>query len=198
MSRSGAEGLGRASAHVDAVQMEWRARSRGSQSVRTIPTAIVATAATLIALGVRRDVTLREDSVVLPVTPEHALAQMRARFTSGPDVIAADADCLVRRFSGRAGPYSYRTVELVTFEPESITFEHLRGPFVTCHERFELSRTSLGARLTHSGSFRVRGGLWTLALAAGPIRRAFEEHVGEHLEHLRAELTRVARPLTDS
>lgn len=103
-------------------------------------------------------------------------------------MIAGDDRRVVRRFSGRAGRLTYATVEIVGFEADAITFEHLRGPFAACHERFDLTSTATGSRVTHSGTFTLRGGLWTWPFAVLVVRRAFERHVREHLVGLRGEL----------
>lgn len=145
-------------------------------------------ALTLGGIAIKPRVTLRQDQVVLAVPPDDVLVHLRERFSQGPGVVAADSNRVVRHFSGRAGPFPYRTVEIVSFEPGAITFEHLQGPFAACHERFDLTLTSTDTRLTHSGSFRLRGGIWTWPLAVGPIKRAFEDHVAEHLRRLRDEL----------
>jgi len=164
--------------------------------VRTLPTALTAVAATLVGLAVKPRVHLREDHVLFAAPPDTVLAHFRARFADDPEVIAADADRLVRRFQGRAGPFPYRTVEIVGFESGAVTFEHLRGPFATGHERFDLTPSGAGTRLTHRGTFRLKGGLWTWPLAVGPVRRAFEAHVLAHLQTLQAEwaVPRAAAP----
>ena len=69
-----------------------------------------------------------------------------------------------------------------------VTFEHLAGPFQSCHERFDLSATNTGSTVTHTGTFQLRGGIWTAALAVGPVKQAFEHHVQSHLQALSAEL----------
>ena len=144
---------------------------------------------TLAGLAVGPTVTLRRDQVDIPVPPDELLANFRARFADAEEeIIVNDGDTLVRRFSGRAGPFPYRTLELVTYHPDSITFDHLAGPFLRCHERFQVDPTATGSRITHTGTFRLRGGLWTAPLALTAVRRAFETHVHEHLEALAEEL----------
>lgn len=81
-------------------------------------------------------------------------------------------------------------MELVKWETDAITFEHLAGPFTECHERFEVTPCSTGTQVTHTGSFRLRGGLWTALLAIGPVKRAFEANVHRHLDALATELDR--------
>lgn len=140
-------------------------------------------------LAVRPKVQLAEDEVNIAVSPDDLLAELRRRFAQDPDdILAMDEHRLVRRFAGKEGPYSFRTVELVTYEYDAITFEHLAGPFTECHERFEFTACPNGTRVTHTGSFRLRGGLWTALLAIGPVKRAFETHVHRHLDALATEL----------
>jgi hypothetical protein len=135
-------------------------------------------------------VRLRDDHVDVGATQQELLEELREHFADSPEqVLAADGRHIVRRFAGRAGPFPYRTVELVTFEDDAITFEHLAGPFRHCHERFQLSTTPSGTRLTHTGHFVLRGGLWTALLALGPVKSAFEAHVHHHLRELPARLS---------
>lgn len=142
-------------------------------------------------LAVRPKIQLAEDVVTIDASPDDLLADFRRRFTDDPDeILAMDEHRLVRRFSGKEGPYSFRTVELVTWETNAITFEHLTGPFTECHERFEVTACTTGAQVTHTGSFRLRGGLWTALLAVGPAKHAFEVHVHRHLDALATELAR--------
>ena len=91
---------------------------------------------TLAGLSVGPTVTLRRDEVDIPVSPDVLLADFRARFADAEEeIIVNGGDTLVRRFSGRAGPFPYRTVELVTHHHDSITFDHLAGPFVKSEGR---------------------------------------------------------------
>lgn len=137
---------------------------------------------------VRPRIALAEDSVVLGRPPADVVELFRSRMRSGPEVVAASEDAVVRSFSGRAGAFPYHTVEIVRFEATAVTFEHLRGPFATCDERFDLTPTGDGSRLTHSGTFTLRGGLFTWPLAVGPVKRAFERHVQEHMADMADEL----------
>lgn len=149
---------------------------------------LLAVVGSLAALAVRPRVQLARDSVVVDVPAAELIDVFRERFASSPDdTLAAEPDRLVRRFSGTEGPFTFKTVELVRYEEDAITFEHLAGPFAECNERFEFAETDAGTRLTHSGSFRLRGGLWTAALAVGPVKKAFETHVRGHFETLVVE-----------
>jgi len=135
-------------------------------------------------------VELRRDVVDFAVPPSAIMARMRDGLQGDPEsVLAAGDDRVVRRFEGTAGRFSYRTVELVSFEPEAVTFEHLAGPFRSCHERFDIRATDHGSTVTHSGTYQLRGGLWTAPLAFGPVKRAFEQHVVDHLGQLSDELS---------
>ncbi len=141
----------------------------------------------LTALGsigatfVRPRIELAEDSVDIGLSPAVVLASMREQFAGSPDdILAIEPDRLVRRFSGSEGRFTYETVEVVRYENDAITFEHIAGPFAECEERFQLTEIPGGTRLTHTGHFRLRGGLWTAPLAAGPVKKAFENHVNGH------------------
>ena len=136
-------------------------------------------------------VELRRDTVHLGRSAEHVIALLRERLLNADpgDILAAEQDRIVRRFAGSAGRFTYRTTELVTFESHGVTFEHLAGPFKTCHERFDLVNVGSGSTITHSGSFQLRGGIWTAPLALVPVKSAFEAHVLSHFEAMAAELS---------
>lgn len=145
----------------------------------------LAVTGTLAGLNMGPTVTLRPDEIDIAIAPDELLENFRARFGAAKDqIIAADGDRIVRRFEGKAGPFPYRTVELVTYDAHGITFEHVAGPFSQCHERFSFESIPTGTRVIHTGTFRLRGGLWTAPLAVTGVRRAFETHVRQHLEAL--------------
>lgn len=149
----------------------------------------VGTVATLAGMWLRPSVTLRPDRVLIAATPHEIREHLRARFAEGPDVLAATPQRVVRRFAGRAGAFRYRTTELVTFDESAISFSHLAGPFAACDERFDFHLDGESTALEHTGTFRLRGGVWTWAIFAIPVRRAFEAHVGHHLDQLALELS---------
>jgi len=136
---------------------------------------------TAVGLRVRPTVTLVEERVEVARAPHDVIRTFRDRMSAGDGVIAADRDRVVRGFSGVAGRFRYDTVEVVSFAETSVTFEHLRGPFATCRERFDAIPSGTGTLLTHSGTFALRGGLFTWPLARTAVKRAFEEHVREHM-----------------
>lgn len=103
------------------------------------------------------------------------------------DILAVESARLVRRFAGTEGPFKFQTVEVVSKETTAIAFVHIAGPFAECSERFNFASTATGALVTHSGAFRLRGGLWTAPLAIGPVKKAFENHVHYHLHALADE-----------
>ncbi len=139
-------------------------------------------------LAIRPQVKLRADTVSVALGPEEVIASMRTRFESNPDVIASGADNIVSRFAGRAGPFSYRTTEVVSFDSRGVGFEHITGPFASCTERFEVTGSGQSTEVEHTGQFVMRGGLLGWALGIGPVRRAFENHVGQHLRQMSGEL----------
>ncbi len=144
--------------------------------------------ASLGALALRPEVQLANDSIEVGLPPKELLEVFRARFADSPeDIIAIEENQLVRRFAGSEGPFSFKTVEVVRYEDQAVTFEHLSGPFAECNERFDMVATPTGSMLTHSGSFRLRGGLFTVPLAFGPVKKAFETHVRGHFETLASE-----------
>ncbi len=145
-------------------------------------TVVAVVAGTLAATAIAPTVKLKRDEVEVAVPSADLMALLRRRFTDSPDdVLALQDDRAVRRFSGRAGPFPYRTVELVTFGPDWITFDHLAGPFSHCHERFTFTDHGGSTTVAHTGEFRLRGGIWSALLAVGPVRRAFETHVHDHM-----------------
>ena len=144
--------------------------------------------ATLAGLALSPTITLAKDEVDVPIPPDRLIEEFRRRFSeSEADILASGGDRMVRRFAGKAGPFPYRTVELVEVHADAITFEHLSGPFSQCDERFQFTPVDEGTRITHTGTFQLRGGLWTAPLAIGPVKRAFEAHVHEHLVAMAAE-----------
>ncbi len=167
--------------------MEVRSQPPGCPHMR-LPWMAVGGVVALAALAVRPNINLAADELDLDADPEEVLSHLRCRLTGGDDLIAGDDRRVVRRFSGQAGRFTYSTVEIVGFEADAVTFDHLRGPFAACSERFELTATPTGSRLTHRGWFSLRGGLWTWPLAALLVTSAFEQHVRDHLAELQTEL----------
>ena len=140
------------------------------------------------ATFIRPRVDMDEDSVEIGLPPAVVLANMRERFATDPeDILAMQPDRMVRRFSGSEGNFSYETIEVVRYEEDAVTFEHIAGPFAECNERFQLTEIPGGTRLTHTGYFRLRGGLWMAPLAMGPVKKAFENHVNGHFQTMAAE-----------
>jgi hypothetical protein len=149
---------------------------------------LLTAAGSIAALNLRPRVQLARENIEVSATTEELIETFRERFAESPDeILAIERDRLVRRFSGAEGPFKFNTVEVVRYEPTAITFEHLAGPFAECLERFEFTAMPSGSRLTHTGSYRLRGGLWTAALAFGPVKKAFESHVRGHFENLADE-----------
>ena len=127
-----------------------------------------------IALPVRQ--------VRLEQTPEQMKAQMRGGLASR--ALVQDANAAVAQFEGRAGIFRYETVELIRFSDQGVTFEHLRGPFRSCIERFEFVPLADGAyALEHRGTFVMRGGLLGWLFGVLVIRGAFDRLVATHMQH---------------
>ena len=161
---------------------DYARRSLGLGTVRIVQLGLTVLGS-IGALFVRPRIEMADDSVDVGLAPAELLALMRERFAGSPDdILAIEPHRLVRRFSGSEGRFTYKTIEVVRYEDDAITFEHIAGPFAECNERFQLTPIRGGTRLTHTGYFRLRGGLWTLLLAAGPVKKAFESHVHGHFE----------------
>lgn len=127
-------------------------------------------------------VRLGPHDVVVPGHPEDVRQRIEATHRSG-NVVAAEQDRLVARFGGRAGPFSFHTVELTRFAPAEITYEHLGGTFLCCRERFVLRAEGADrTRICHDGGFKLRGGLFGWALGRLVVKRLFEDHVTRVLE----------------
>lgn len=108
----------------------------------------------------------------------------RRRLEADSDVVIADGERIVARFTGRAGILRYATVELVSFRADGIAFEHLTGPFRKCHERFEVTPSpGGGSSMTHEGAFTMRAGLFGWLLGISLARRSFEQHAATHMAH---------------
>lgn len=137
----------------------------------------------------RPSLPLRPSAVAVATDSDAVLDHLRTSLTCGEDVLARTESGVIRRFQGRAGSFRYTTVELVDVGAGSVTFEHLRGPFLACAETIEVQPTAHGCRLVHSGRFSMRGGFagWLFGLLL--VRTAFEKHVREHLLQTQQELT---------
>ena len=134
-----------------------------------------------------RTIVLRPHTVEVRASRERVVARLREKLGSG-DLLLASGDAFVARFSGRAGVFRYATVELVTFTPDEVRFEHLGGTFVSCSERFLLREAEGRTQLVHLGEFRLRGGLVAWLLAGRAVRSGFEVYVAQQLDALASEL----------
>jgi hypothetical protein len=127
-------------------------------------------------------ITLPVRRVRLVQTPEQLQAQMRGGLASR--LLVQDANAAVARFEGWAGFFRYETVELIRFSDQGVTFEHLRGPFRSCIERFSFMPLADGAyALEHRGTFVMRGGLLGWLFGILVIRGAFDRLVATHMQH---------------
>ncbi len=113
------------------------------------------------------------------------MAELRAQVDGAPNVLGRSADSLVATFSGRAGGFRYRTVELVRFKDRRVTFEHLSGPFQSAEESFDLVSLPDGSgALEHRGHFKMRFGLIGWIFGRLVVRRIFEALVAAHMARL--------------
>jgi hypothetical protein len=138
------------------------------------------------ALSIRPAVPLRPHAVRTDDPPSAVLDHLRQQLEAQGDAVAADGQRIVIHFAGEAGMFRYRTVELVSFLPDAVTFEHLRGPFKECRERFHVTPGSGGGSVvTHDGTFTMRMGLFGWLLGVTVVRPSFERHVAAHMaQHL--------------
>ncbi|HZU75339.1 MAG TPA: hypothetical protein VFA70_01155 [Dehalococcoidia bacterium] len=120
----------------------------------------------------------------MPGTPDELRRRLEAKHRAG-NVVVAQHDQIVARFSGRAGPFQFHTVELIRFADREITYEHLGGTFLACRERFVLRPADGGStRIEHSGVFKLRGGLPGWMLGRLVVKRWFEDYVTRELRTL--------------
>lgn len=146
-----------------------------------------AVAALVAGWRLRPTITLRRDEVHVDASANEVIAQLRDRMLEGGDVLVGEPTRAVVRFSGRAGPFPYRTVEDVRFFDTTVTFQHLQGPFHRCTEAMHVEADARGGTtIAHEGELAMRGGLlgWIFGVAA--VRPVFERHVGSHLRQLAA------------
>jgi len=114
---------------------------------------------------------------------QQVLAELRADLESAPNVAMRSHDGVVAKFEGKAGRFSYQTVELIRFADQQITFEHLRGPFRSSIETIEAVQLEAGrSALEHRGQFVMRGGIAGWLLGELVVRRVFERLVASHME----------------
>jgi hypothetical protein len=145
---------------------------------------LVLVVAAAAASRIRPTITLRRDEVRSAAAADEVVDRLRTRMLGDGDVVAADGEGAVVRFPGRAGPFRYRTVEVVRFSDSRVTFQHLEGPFHRCRETIDVEPDGGGATIAHEGELAMRGGLigWLFGLAL--VRPLFERHVADHLRAL--------------
>lgn len=114
---------------------------------------------------------------------ERVLADLQAGLESSPNVVLRSKDGIVARFEGKAGRFSYHTVELVRFTDRHITFQHLQGPFKSSIESIEVVELEYGrTTLEHRGQFVMRAGIAGWLLGRLVVRRVFERLAASHME----------------
>lgn len=134
----------------------------------------------LAALGVRPSVALRRFEVTFDCSPAEAVEAFERKLLETA-VESSRPGEVVARFEGRAGPFSYRTREVVRFTDRAVAFEHLQGPFRSCAERFVIASNGSSTTVAHEGTFTMHGGLlgWLLGIAV--VRPFFERVVADEL-----------------
>ncbi|MDE3076006.1 MAG: hypothetical protein KGJ86_11310 [Chloroflexota bacterium] len=108
------------------------------------------------------------------------LERVWQQFENGPNVVVHGDGRVLARFTGKAGPFSYQTAEVVSRLPDGMSFEHVGGTFYACRETFTVRDVGAGrTRIDHAGTFTMRGGLagWLLGMLV--VRRLFQDHVTE-------------------
>ena len=133
------------------------------------------------ALGLRPPVSLRRCEVSIDCSAAEAFEAFERKLS---ETAAVESSCpgeVVAQFEGHAGPFSYRTREVVRFTDSAVTFEHIEGPFRSCAERFVIASNGSSATVAHEGTFTMRGGLagWLLGMIA--VRPFFERLVADEL-----------------
>lgn len=140
----------------------------------------------LAALRVRPAVRLRRCEVAFHTSATDVVAGFKRKLLEEADVESSGPDEVVARFAGPAGPFSYRTREAVRFNDQSVTFEHLEGPFRSCAERFVVRDNESGSTVAHDGTFTMHGGLAGWLLGVTVIRPLFERLVADELARMAA------------
>jgi len=166
-----------------ALHRSWEQWRRGGERSRWVGPLLGILGAAVVARRIPGPpITLPVRRVRLERTPEQLQAQMRGGLASR--LLVQDANAVVARFEGRAGIFRYETVELIRFSDQGVTFEHLRGPFRSCIERFEFVLLADGAyALEHRGTFVMRGGLLGWLFGILVIRGAFDRLVASHMQN---------------
>lgn len=120
---------------------------------------------------------------------------LRSRLTAMPTVICRDHDTVVASFSGDAGPYRWHTVEAIRFTADSVTFEHLAGPFRDCTEVFGVRPGTAGTTIVeHRGSLVMKLGPIGWVFGRLVARRAFDRIIARELQALADRLSPTANP----
>ncbi len=136
-----------------------------------------------VTVGSGPPIHLKPQRLQTESSAEQVLADLQAGIESAPHVVLRSKDGIVARFEGKAGPFSYHTVELVRFTDRRLTFEHLRGPFKSSVESIEVVELEDGrSALEHRGQFVMRGGIAGWLLGGLVVRRLFERLVASHME----------------
>ncbi|MFI5269588.1 MAG: hypothetical protein ACHQ7M_19605, partial [Chloroflexota bacterium] len=103
----------------------------------------IAAGAWLAAGRFQPPIPMRRHSVMLQGDPDEVMRRIRTSFESG-NVLVHEPDRLVARFEGKAGSFEFGTVELIAFAEREVTFDHLGGTFLACHERFVVAAAGQG------------------------------------------------------
>ncbi len=107
-------------------------------------------------------------------------------------IVTHAEDTLIADFATKAGPFTFRTREMITFRPpDRIDFEHIRGPFKSCSESFILTPDNQGTQLTHTADFSLKlpllGDFIGRTIAAPRFRAVVMEHLGQVKQKVEAD-----------
>lgn len=135
-----------------------------------------------------RPIDLRAHTVTFDGAPAEVRRIFERKLLDNPGLESSRPGEIVARFSGSAGPLSYRTREVVRLTDEAITFEHLEGPFHSCHERFVLRSEGATSTVCHDGTFTMRWGLagWLFGLIV--VRPLFERLIAGELDRMTGDM----------
>ena len=101
-------------------------------------------------------------------------------------VISKDGNRLVVEFKTKVGLFTYTTLEEIVLDPpESITFNHLKGPLHYAREQFTFKDVDGDTELTHVGEF-IWNRIPIIGWFGGMVytRPMFERSIEKHMEQI--------------
>lgn len=146
--------------------------------------AIPVLALAMAGLVRRHQITLRPCTVAFEGAPNEIVQMFEGKVLDTANIESSRPREIVARFAGQAGPFSYRTQEIVRFNDRSVTFEHLEGPFHSCLERFLVVDDGDASTVSHTGEFTMPWGLpgWLFGITV--VRPLFERLITGELDRM--------------